>query len=204
MRSHENAKQSAESISREKKQNMERNLAVLKKENEELQGWVEIEGTTIDYPVMQADNEFYLTHDFRKKQNKHGVPFLDESINPQKENLVVYGHHMKDGTMFAALENYKKEEFLKEHKKIHWHTESGDEVYEIYCVCMADAVNQSDVFAKAVFQKEKIRRDWIEENSELLYYSERTEAAKEERQLVLITCEYTTKNNKLLVFAMKI
>ena len=76
------------------------NISVLHDENPDCVGWVSIEGTDIDYPVMYSpdDPDYYLDHSFEKTQNRHGVPFLDARCNVKTcDNLLVYGHHFVEG-----------------------------------------------------------------------------------------------------------
>lgn len=78
-------------------------------------GWIKIDGTAIDYPVMYTpnDGDFYLTHGFNKQKARNGVPFIDQrcTVEPPGTNIIIYGHHMKNGTMFADLAQYKDKNF---------------------------------------------------------------------------------------------
>ena len=90
-------------------------------ENSDCIGWLKIEGTDISYPVVQGeDNEFYLHHDFQKRYAICGTLMLDcrNDIEAGQEHLIIYGHQMKDGSMFKQLNGYKKEEYYREHKEI--------------------------------------------------------------------------------------
>jgi sortase B len=91
----------------------------LHEQNPDMVGWVKIEGTAINYPVMYTpnDGDFYLNHGFDKQKSKSGVPFIDQrcSINPPATNIIIYGHHMKNGTMFADLAKYKDKKFWQDH-----------------------------------------------------------------------------------------
>jgi sortase B len=92
----------------------------LLKVNKDAEGWININNTRIDYPVVQGeDNVYYLDHNFQKESSNYGSIFLDyrnknlaNFINDEK-NVIVYGHHMKDGTMFGDLKLYKDEKFFK-------------------------------------------------------------------------------------------
>ena len=102
-------------------------------ENPDLFGWITIEGTKIDYPVMHTpDNpEYYLHRSFQKKYSSSGVPFLDAKCYIGCGNYLLFGHHMKNGTMFAGLMDYRKEDFWKEHKTVIFDTLEERGVYEI-------------------------------------------------------------------------
>lgn len=105
-------------------QTRNRDLAELYAENSDLIGWIQIEGTKIDYPVMQTpdDPEYYLHRDFNREYSASGTPFLDAaSVVLSKDNAVtwnwlIYGHNMKFGTMFHDLQEYDSQEFWENHR----------------------------------------------------------------------------------------
>lgn len=85
--------------------------------NADVAGWIYIPAVDIDYPVVQGtDNEYYLTHTFEKKENKSGAIFMDSGANPQMTdyNTLIYGHNMKNGSMFGKLKNFQRDESLYE------------------------------------------------------------------------------------------
>ncbi|MCZ0704646.1 SrtB family sortase [Natronobacillus azotifigens] len=84
--------------------------------NKDYVGWINIEDTTVDYPVVKTgDNEFYLSHNFYKQEDFAGAIFMDyrNSMDKLDKNLILYGHNMKDGSMFGSLKNYLEEDYLK-------------------------------------------------------------------------------------------
>lgn len=93
----------------------------LKAMNPDIAGWIRIDGTSIDYPIVQTDNnETYLETDFEGKKNASGAIYLDFESEPDfsSRHNIIYGHHMKNGTMFKDIVKYKDETFYKEHQKI--------------------------------------------------------------------------------------
>ena len=89
--------------------------------NSDLVGWISIPGTRIDYPVMQTkDNpNFYLKHAFDKSYSSYGVPYMQENCDVGiSDNLMLYGHHMNNGSMFSDLCKYESEDFYQDHKTI--------------------------------------------------------------------------------------
>lgn len=93
----------------------------LKSQNQDIAGWIYIRGTTIDYPIVQGkDNEEYLHQDFNKKKSSSGTIFLDNNCKKDftSDNNIIYGHHMKNGTMFAQLLKFREKSFLKKHNEI--------------------------------------------------------------------------------------
>ena len=98
------------------------NLENIAKINSDVIGWIKIDNTKIDYPIMQ-NGDYYLHRNIYKKYSSHGTPYLAEYCNVQySDNLIIYGHHMNDNSMFAQLEDYKKKKFYEEHKYIDFYT----------------------------------------------------------------------------------
>lgn len=96
-------------------------LAELYARNNDLVGWLTVEGTKIDYPVMQCDDdEYYLYHNFDKEKDKYGCLYVKSiaDIHTPGTNAVIYGHHMKDDSMFGDLDRYESEKFYKQHGEI--------------------------------------------------------------------------------------
>lgn len=116
---------------------IQKKLRELKRLNRDAVGWIWIQGTDINYPVVQhSDNEYYLTHDFEGKEDKHGCIFLDHRnsvgrIWKQSQTLILYGHNMKDRTMFGALKDFRNPTFFEEHHLIHFYCEKGELLYEL-------------------------------------------------------------------------
>lgn len=103
--------------------------------NDEIVGYLKIEGTTIDYPVVQhTDNEFYLEKNIYKEPDVSGWVFLDyeNSIVNFDKNTIIYGHNMKQDIMFHALRNYRSEDFFNEHRYIVFNTLYEDTVWEVF------------------------------------------------------------------------
>jgi len=93
----------------------------LHKINPDIVAWIEVPGTNIDYPVVQGkDNEEYMHHTFRKNYNFAGCIFLDSHCHQDfsSDNSVIYGHHMRNGTMFAQLVKFRDDSFVKKHRRI--------------------------------------------------------------------------------------
>ena len=94
--------------------------------NPDMVGWIKIEGTPIDYPVMYTpeDGDFYLHHNFEGKTSRSGVPFIDErcSVGQPGANIIIYGHNMKNGSMFGTLDAYKDEAWFQAHPIIQYDT----------------------------------------------------------------------------------
>lgn len=87
----------------------------LYRQNEDMVGWIKVEDTNINYPVVQSVNEpnFYLKHKFDKTYSAYGCPYVQENCDVQKpsDNIIIYGHHMNDGSMFTGLMKYRNKSF---------------------------------------------------------------------------------------------
>ena len=105
------------------------------KENSDLVGWMKIEGTVVDYPIMYTpdDPEKYLRLNFDENYSVAGLPFMDSdcSMNPESDNLIIYGHNMLDGSMFKTIMDYANEEHWKEHPVIRFATLEEEREYEV-------------------------------------------------------------------------
>jgi len=110
-----------------------RNIAPVLEQNADCIGWIFIDGTNINYPVMHTpDNpQKYLRLSFEKKYSQSGVPFLDGRCSLQDGNLIIYGHNMKNGTMFSDLKKYLDTDFREAHKKIEFQTADGVFLFEV-------------------------------------------------------------------------
>ena len=110
-----------------------RNIAPVLEQNADCIGWIFIDGTNINYPVMHTpDNpQKYLRLSFEKKHSQSGVPFLDGRCSLQDGNLIIYGHNMKNGTMFSDLKKYLDNDFREAHKMVEFQTADGVFLFEI-------------------------------------------------------------------------
>ena len=110
-------------------------FAALRDKNSDFIGWISIDGTNLDFPVMYAptNKDFYLRHDFNKEYSIYGVPYLDEKTtlgaNAESDNLIIYGHNMKTGTIFGCLTGYKKVDYYQQHPYIEFDTVYGCLLY---------------------------------------------------------------------------
>lgn len=173
--------------------------------NTDFIGWISIEGTKINYPVMQTpqNKDFYLKHAFDKSYSEYGVPYMQENCKlGLSDNCVIYGHHMQDGSMFADLCNYESEDFYKEHKTIHFDTLAGFGEYEIVCV-FKTAAYSADGFKYYHF----VDADATEFNSflsacqSLALYDTGVSAEYGDKLLTLSTCEYSRTNGRMVIVA---
>ena len=169
-------------------------------------GWISIAGTTINYPVMQSRNNpnFYLKHNFEKEYSDLGTPYVQENGDiVESENLVIYGHHIKGGKMFGALEDYKSKNFYEEHKTIQFDTLTEQAEYEIVAVFKTVAYS-SEGFRYYDFvdaENEEEFNSYVGKCKELALYDTGVTAEYGDRLITLSTCEYSAQNGRLVVVA---
>lgn len=180
-------------------------LALLKEKNPDCVGWVSIPSTSIDFPVMQ-NGEFYLNHDFEGNYTDYGLPFLDERCSlDNSDNLIIYGHHMNDGSMFSELLNYVDESYCKDHPKIILETENGVEIYKVAAVLRVAgsyAPGEWSVFDQINISVNSFNA-LVENLSERRLYNTGRELVFGDNLLTLATCEYSQRNGRLAVIAVK-
>lgn len=186
-------------------------FAALRDQNSDFIGWISIEGTSLDFPVMYApDNkDFYLRHDFNKEYSVYGVPYLDEKTtlgaNDQSENLIVYGHNMKTGTIFGCLTGYKEEDYYAEHPQIQFDTVYGDGTYEVFAAFSIDVVNDTSfVYNQYVDMDEATYNEYVEEVISRSDVDTGIRPSYGEQLLTLSTCEYSSDNGRYVVVARKV
>jgi len=179
--------------------------------NSDIAGWLNIDGTRIKYPVMQnpEDAEYYLDHDFDKKENHGGLPFLDKHSDTNSSDiLLIHGHHMKSGWMFKDLMKYKSESFYEEHATFQFSTLYEKEEYEIVAVIQSEVYHKSDnVFKYYQIQNVSTPAEfdsYVQNIKKLALYDTGVTAGYGDKLIVLSTCEYSTENGRLAVVARKI
>ena len=166
----------------------------LKQENQDIIGFLEIENTNISYPVVQGkDNEFYMTHNYKKEKSKNGAIFLDKNYdwNIESNNLLIYGHNLNNGTMFQELLKYENEDYYKKHPIILFTTEDEEKKYEII-----------SVFKYYFFINPKTEyeyKDYIENIKKISIYNIENTAKYGEELISLSTCSYHIKDGRFVV-----
>lgn len=181
----------------------------LYQENKDLAGWISIEGMKIDYPVLQnADNEYYLHHDFYGKDSKYGCLYVKDHADLQTgTNFVIYGHNMKDGSMFGDLDLYQKESFYKEHPRISFDTLYEERTYDIISVFRSQVYNaEDDVFKYYQFYEADTQEefnDFYNNIKALSLYDTGVEAQFGDTFLTLSTCAYHVQDGRFVVVAKR-
>ena len=183
---------------RETKENSNKNLSSI---NDDYMFWINVKGTNIDYPVVQGeDNDFYLNHGFNKEYLSSGSIFLDYRNNFNDDfNSVIYGHHMRNRTMFGELMKFKEEEFFKNNKDITITSKDGTYDYEIFAVGVFDAEfsyndvsfsdeNEFSNFLNKIMSNSTYKRDIVDSSDKII---------------TLSTCSYEYEDARTAVFAKR-
>lgn len=181
-------------------------------ENSDMVGWIQIEGTSIDYPVMQtpADSNYYLKHDFEKNYTDYGCPFVQadcDALAPS-DNLIIYGHNMKEGSMFADLAKYRSNDFWQAHKTVRFDTALGGSAYEIFAVIhttvQADATDAFPFYRFVDAAAPEDFADYVSACQARALYDTGIFADYGDKLLTLSTCDNITDDGRLLVIAKRI
>lgn len=179
--------------------------------NQKLIGWIKIDDTYIDYPVLQtSNNEYYMNHNFDQEQDNNGSIFLDMdcSILPRSTNLILYGHHMRSGRMFGQLNKYSSEEFYDKHKYIQFDTIYEKGTYEVMYVFRSKIYEESEIVFKYYqfidTNSEAEFDSYMREMAEMSLYDTGVTAEYGDELLTLSTCDYYTDYGRFVVVAKKI
>lgn len=183
----------------------------LKRDNPDFAGYLKITGIAIEYPVMYSPDEpeKYLDKDFEVNKSPQGLPFIDArcSLDPVSDNLIIYGHNMKDGSMFGRLDSYEKREFFEEHPTIQFDTLEGTGTYDVM-YAFYDRVYYDDEadFRFYDFIDAKGKDDFNETMSILAaksIYDTGVRAEYGDKFITLVTCSYQEDEGRFVVIAKK-
>lgn len=179
--------------------------------NKKLIGWVKIEDTNIDYPVMQTvDNVYYLDHNMDQQYDRNGTIFMDKDCDVLKPstNFILYGHHMQSGRMFGQLDKYKDKSFYEKHPYISFDTIYEKGTYQIMYVFRSKVYKETEIVFKYYqfidANGEQEFRSYMEEMAALSLYDTGVSAQYGDQLLTLSTCDYQETDGRFVVVAKKI
>lgn len=179
--------------------------------NKKLIGWLQIDDTKINYPVMQTtDNEYYLTHNMNQEYDKNGTIFMDKDCDVLKPstNFILYGHNMVSGQMFHKLEAYEKKEFCEKHPYINFDTIYETGIYQVMYVFRSKVYSEGEITFKYyqfidAFSEQEFDSN-MQEMAEMSLYDTGVTAQYGDQLLTLSTCDYQEKNGRFVVVAKKV
>lgn len=178
-------------------------VTMLRKRNTDCIAWISIPDTEISYPVMHTPSEpqRYLRLNFDRKYSVSGVPFMDYRCTDESANFVVYGHHMKNGTMFADLRFYTDKTFANKHPDILWETETDSHVFSVYAAATVNKTDSWYGFIDVDTENDFIRQ--IDSLKSKSLYTTENEPRFGEKLLTLSTCYGSSKDGRLIVVAVE-
>ena len=180
--------------------------------NDHMAGWLQIEGTVIDYPVMwtPGDENYYLYKNFAGGEDKNGSLILDtdSSLNPLTTNLIIHGHNMRSGAMFGTLTDYEDPEYCKQHNIITLYTEECERRYEVIAVFRSQVYRKKDQVFKfyKFFQADTQEEfdDFYNNIKALSLYDTGVTAQFGDRFITLSTCVYHVEQGRFVVVAKEL
>jgi sortase B len=172
-------------------------------------GWIRMDGTSLDYPVMHTpdDPEKYLHVDFDQKNSYPGTPFLDAACTMDSTNLLIYGHNMPNGTMFRSLFKYEQSHYWREHPTIVFDTLYEQQEYEVLSAFYDRVYYKTEtVFKFYQFIDPETEEEFnagIEQLKKKSLYDTGVTAQYGDKLITLVTCSYHTDNGRFVVVARR-
>lgn len=177
----------------------------LKQENEDIYAWLTVQGTDVNYPVLQTEeDDYYLLHNLDHSEGRPGAIYSNASCNGKDftdYNTILYGHNMKNGTMFGTLHRFDEAEFFEQNSTIYIYTETNRFTYEIVA-----ARKYTDVYLPSYFnftidtsRQEYIDMLFSEITDDISHVREGVTVTTEDKLLTLSTCVYQEKTARYLV-----
>lgn len=180
-------------------------------QNKSLIGWLKIDDTNIDYPVMQTvNNEYYLDHNYTQEYDKNGSIFLDKDcdITNPGTNMIIYGHHMKSGKMFGNLDKYSSKKYYEEHPVIQFDTIYEEGIYQIMYVFRSRIYNEDEiVFKYYQFFEAATPEEFdstMQEMANISLYDTGVTATYGDKLITLSTCDHAEEDGRFVVVAKKV
>jgi len=181
-------------------------------QNSDLTGWLAIEGTDIDYPVMQCeDDAYYLSHSFFREEDKYGCLYVRgiADVNTPGTNIIIYGHNMRDGSMFGNLDEFESEAFCREHTRITFDTLYEERIYEVMAVFRSQVYGkeQDQVFQYYQFYQADTEEQFLyfyENVMKMALYDTGVTAEFGDTFLTLSTCSGHVENGRFVVVAKRV
>ena len=180
-----------------------RNLTPLFEANGDCIGWICIPNTAVNYPVMFTPEEpqKYLRKNFDGEYSVSGVPFLDGASTSECDNLIIYGHNMKNGTMFSDITQYRDKAYCEEHPYIEFETADGLRIYQVFAVVYLEKTDEW--YGLSCFENEEQYQKAITEIKDRSLYDTVIEPQYKEQLLTLSTCFGDSKDSRIIVIGVE-
>lgn len=182
-------------------------FAALQQENPDIYAWIQVEGTDVDYPIVQhaEDNAFYLNHSVSGEEVIEGAIYTEDynTLDFEDPNTVIYGHNMKNGTMFRTLHNFEDRDFFDEHRDITIYLPDEIRHYRIFAAYLYDSRHILQTYD---FSDERIFERYLDEILSIRdmssFIDSSAELDKDSRIITLSTCYKGMKDKRYLVQAV--
>lgn len=179
--------------------------------NKSLVGWIKIDDTQIDYPVMQTKNQdYYLNHNFDQEKDNNGSIFIDKecSIWPRSQNIIIYGHNMKSGKMFGSLKGYKDESYCLKHPYIQFDTLYEKGKYQVmfaFSEIVHDEVEVAFKYYQFINANSEVEyNSYMNDMKEMSLYDTGVTSQYGDALITLSTCDYSDGSERFVVVAKKV
>ena len=166
-------------------------------------GWIRVPDTKIDYPIVQSpDNQYYLHKDFEGKDSVYGTIYLDADSKPDFSgwNNPIYGHHMKDGSMFKDVVKFKDQDFFENHRYFEIYTPERTIHLKTLGCYYSDS---NGIVRKTSFKSQASFDKWVSERLAPCSFAEVPEQPFDS-MFVLVTCSYEKNDARTLLFAAEV
>lgn len=179
-------------------------------ENEDFKAWLMIEDTKINYPVMAnaEDSQYYLHRDYKGNYSFGGTPFLGEDCDENSQSIIVYAHHMNNGTMFGELEKYEKQDYRDQHPVIHFDTAKEARDYEVVAAFRTRLLYDNEEgfrYYEYIGDLDKEQREqFCDEVAKINVYKDGPEMPEDGEYIMLSTCAYHTRYGRFVVVGRRI
>ena len=176
--------------------------------NQNIIGWITIDGTNINYPVMKSlvgNGSYYLNHNFDQQEDRNGSLFMDDRCDVIKPtvNYIIYGHNMKSGAMFGNLDEYKKEAYWRSHQTVTFNTIYDYGTYTVMAAFESKVYRDNDIgfrYYDFIDPADEIEfMTGVDNIKALSMYETGVTAQWGDRLLLLSTCDYEQDNGRFVV-----
>lgn len=183
----------------------------LLKINPQILGWIAIPGTQLSFPLLQGeDNDFYLHHDVYGQESRYGAIFVDykADIYGGEPNIIIYGHHMRNGSMFGSLEEYDSKSYYEEHPSFFLFLPEEEREYEIIAVLRNDIYSrEKEPFQYYDYERIETKEmfdEYCQSIKSYSLYDTGLAAAYGDELATLCTCSYNGKDERLLIVGRRL